>query len=95
MSEIPPGEHVLQLQLPSDNPRMPASETEVRLEFDRDAVLLRNAVTFKILSSDYNVPVPAETIKCVWRSTHRWCVHAAVALRKNSRGELVAIPLGP
>jgi len=93
LSEIPPGQRVLQLQLPSGNPTMPI-ETEVRLELDDlDTVIKKNAVTFRVLSSDQNVTVPAETIKRVCRATYRWYVHAAVALRKNNRGELVAIPL--
>ena len=73
---------------------MPVIETEVRLELDDlDGVLQRNAVTFRILSSDYNVPIPLHTIKPPWKSTYGWRVYADVDLRKNSRGELVAIPL--
>jgi hypothetical protein len=94
LSQIPPGERVLQLQRPSGNPSMPVIETEVRLELDDlDGVLQRNAVTFRILSSDYNVPIPLHTIKPPWKSTYGWRVYADVDLRKNSRGELVAIPL--
>jgi hypothetical protein len=73
---------------------MPVIETEVRLELDDlNAVLKRNAVAFRILSSDLNVAIPLDTIKSVWRSAYRWHVHADVDLRKNGRGELVAIPL--
>jgi hypothetical protein len=94
LSQIPPGERVLQLQRPSGNPSMPAIETEVRLEIDDlDGVLQRNAVTFRILSSDYDLIIPLDTIKPPWKSTRGWRVHAEVDVRKNSRGELVAMPL--
>lgn len=94
LSEIPPGERVLTLQLPTGNPTMPVTETEVRLELgDQAAVLQRNAVTFLILSSGCYVTIPAENIKRVWRTDYRWHVRAAVSLRRNSRGESTAIPL--